>query len=622
MTQQHKFQIYLPGLLKVLAESLYSTRKVAIRELIQNAHDSTVRRQNEAQELDYQPRIHIQMDVRQRRITIRDNGSGLTENEIGDYLATIGRSYTRQLGESLSILSPEEASKLIGQFGMGFLSAFLIASEVRLITRSARPNNPALEWKSTGDVHYDLREIPEAEIGTTVHLSLKPSAAFLLNEQLLVETIQQYANFVPTPVYVGTRQYPVNIMQPPWERPNPRDAIRLYIETQLGDKSPIAIIPLGDYTVDLGHDQMTIPMQGFLFIPGLSIASIREHGDMTVYIRRMFICTEQRNLLPAWARFVRGMIDCPFLQPTASREELHQDDTFLVVQQAIEEQLIEGLRLIADTDPKTWQQIVRGHADVIMGWAVQDDLFFDQIADIMTFRTSRGRMTLPAFLEQTNGKIYFVTRELGSLQEQLLGEGHGIPVLEAAWFGVQPFLRKYVYKNPNIELVQLDGQSEQLFQEVPDDAFATLLTFYRDEGINARVATFKPHDVPAVILYPKDAEFIVSARQSLDGGDVPNALTGLVKDYVNRLSEQTVELDGTLYLNVSSPLILALNDAQDATLQDAALKMIYQVARLFSGRMLNTQQIIASFQMLTSSITTMLDSNHTSDDNKKGDRDD
>src|SRR6266851_2556419 len=136
MTERQRFNLHLPGLLKVLAEHLYSSKKVGVRELIQNAHDSCVRRKIEAGEPHYRPRIDVGLDVKRRVVTIRDNGYGLTEEEIGTYLATIGRGYTRELRERLAFSSPTEAAELIGQFGLGFLSAFLLAGEVTLITRS------------------------------------------------------------------------------------------------------------------------------------------------------------------------------------------------------------------------------------------------------------------------------------------------------------------------------------------------------------------------------------------------------------------------------------------------------------------------------------------------------
>lgn len=602
MTEQqdankHEFQIYLPGLLKVLAESLYSTKKVAIRELIQNAHDSCIRRRVETKQATYKPRIDVTINEAKHTVTITDNGSGLTEDDVRTYLATIGRSYTRQLGENLSIFNPDEASQLIGQFGMGFLSAFLVASEVVLTTRSYKEDSPTLQWRSNGDVHYELIEVDDVPIGTSVELHVKANASFMLNEGILSETIAQYADFLPIPVYLNGGFYPVNAQRPPWEALDPTQATRDYIQKTFRVESPLAIIELNDQIIDLGHDTMTIPLEDFVFIPPGSVASVQEFGDMNVFIRRMFICERQRDLLPAWARFVRGIVDCTYLQPTASREELHQDDNFMFIQQAIEEQLLKGLRRIADEDPTAWKQIVRGHTDVIMGWAVQDNEFFEQVADIVTFRTTRGQLSLRDYLKETDNKIYYVTRQMGSLQERLLGEGHGVPVIDASWFAVPSFLKKFANRNANTELVQLDGESNQLMRPIDDQQFDEIMNFFMRRNIKSKIVTFKPEDVPGIVIYPKDAEFIMETRSALDADELPGPLAGLVSDYVNRLSKaQEDDLEGTFYINASNTLIIKLSKLPQGVGRDSALMLIYQMAKLFSGRMLDNPQITEAFR--------------------------
>jgi molecular chaperone HtpG len=180
VTEKHRFSLHLPGLLKVLAEHLYSSKKVGIRELLQNAHDSCVRRRIEEADLHDRPRIDLAIDPPRRTLVIRDNGCGLTEEEIGSYLATIGRGYTRELRERLALSSPQEASELIGQFGLGFLSAFLLAGEVTVVTRSYQ-GGPALRWHCGGDEYYEMAPAGEdVEVGTTVELRVKPAASFVL----------------------------------------------------------------------------------------------------------------------------------------------------------------------------------------------------------------------------------------------------------------------------------------------------------------------------------------------------------------------------------------------------------------------------------------------------------
>jgi molecular chaperone HtpG len=604
--EKHRFNLHLPGLLKVLAEHLYSSKKVAIRELIQNAHDSCVRRKIEGGESDYRSRIDLDLDPVQRTLTIRDNGAGLTSEEIGTYLATIGRGYTRELREKLTLYSASEAAELIGQFGLGFLSAFLIAAEVTLTTRSFQ-GGQASRWHSVGDEHYELTPGWREEVGTSVELRVKPAASFLLREKELSETVRCYADFVPTPIYLQGDAYPLNRQAPPWEDDHADVAIREYIGRAFPGTEPLYVLQLRDWQVRLADGTLTVPLQGFLFVPPGSIASVREYGDLTVYIRRMFICDRERDLLPPWARFVRGVIDCPVLQPTASREGIHQDENFESVQQALEEQLGQDLRRLAQHDAPTWRLLVRGHSDVITGWAVKDNEFFERVEDLVVFRTTRGLLNLPDYLKQSGGNLYYVTRELGSLQEQLLAEGRDVPAIDASWFAVTPFLEKYTARHAEVGLVKLDGEAHTLLRSVPEGPFAGLLEHYRSQQLRARVAAFKPLDVPALILYPQGAEIVREARQSLDEGEMPGGLAGLISDYVERKSADAGDFQGTLYLNASCPLVRRL--AEDAALgRDRAmvLAILYQTARLFAGRMLAPLEAVGAFREINQALERMM----------------
>jgi molecular chaperone HtpG len=143
---QEQFHVHLPGLLTVLAEHLYSNRAVAVRELLQNAHDSCRRRAVECPNPAYRPRVDVAVDRERGVLVIADNGSGLSAAEVRDYLATIGRSYTRELKGQVGVLAPGQAAGLIGHFGFGFLSAFLMASAVTATTRSYRAGSEPVRW--------------------------------------------------------------------------------------------------------------------------------------------------------------------------------------------------------------------------------------------------------------------------------------------------------------------------------------------------------------------------------------------------------------------------------------------------------------------------------------------
>ncbi len=601
-----QFKLHMAGLLEVLAGSLYANQQVGLRELIQNAHDSCTRRKIETQRIYYRPRIDIVADPESKTLTIADNGSGLTESEIEDYLATIGRSYTGRLRDELALFTPEDAIELIGQFGFGFLSAFMLASEVTVQTRSWQPGSQPLRWYCDGGETYTISPGTQDEVGTTVILQLRPEMAYLLEEKFLVRKIRQYADFLTIPIYLDQTNKPVNLMSSPWEAAYPKQAIRDYILRAYDDTDPLVIIPIKDHIVDLNGDIAEILMSGFLFIPPASVASVREYGDLRVYIRSMFICDDEDYLLPSWARFVRGVIDCPYLQPTASRESVRKDETFYEVQAALQEQLGQALQNIADNEPLLWRKIVTGHADLMTGWAVRDDAFFNQVADILTFRTSQGQLTLPEYLTLTGENIYYVTHEINSLQEKILAEGNQSPVIEAVWFAVRPFLQKYADRE-GLTLIAMDGDPKHLLHPSDEGPLIDIIAAYQRLGVQVQVADFAPTEVPALIIYPEDIEFRLESRRAKEQGEIAGEIMGLIDAYLED-SEKNDDLVGTLYLNATAPIwnqFLAF-DLNEKRLE-ALCQLIYQVARLFSGRALTATTGIEAFAAFNTAIIGIID---------------
>src|SRR5262249_22145284 len=155
--------------------------------------------------------------------------------------------------------------------------------------------------------------------------------------------------------------------------------------------------------------------------------------------------------------------------------------------QALEEQLGSGLQQLARDEPATWRKVIRGHSDVIIGWAVSDPAFFDKVEEIVTFRTTRSPLNLPEYLDQSGRTLVFVAGELGSLQEEVLAVGWDVPAIDASWFSVTPFLEKFAQRHPDVQLVQLDGESQQLLRAMPDGIFAGLLEFFRAHNVRASV---------------------------------------------------------------------------------------------------------------------------------------
>jgi molecular chaperone HtpG len=605
-------EIHLPGLLKLLGEHLYSDPKVALREMVQNAHDSCVRRRQEDQTVagDYQPSIHIYVDRAARQLVIEDNGSGLTREEISTFLATIGRGYTGELRERLSAAGRDEALDLIGLFGLGLLSAFMIAERIDIVTASYQTPETPWRWVSEGGQSYALRRAAREEIGTTVRLDLRDDAHFLLEPDVLIDALRVYAEFLPVPIYVGDNQKPINGHPAPWLREVELDSSRsihytAWVEERCGVR-PLTVVPLADTA---SQDGKVIPLRGVLYVPPRSIISIQEYGDVTVYVRHMLITEHERELLPEWARFVTGIIDCPLLNPTASRESLRHDEMFTAVRSALAEQLLAHFRMLADEAPLDWAAIVRAHNDLIKGWAVRSLDLFTRVADLVSFKTSRGQLTLPEYLHENPGRIFYYDDEEGVTQTLALFEARRLAVIDARWFADTAFLRRYgeVYGVPVEELEPAAGY---LFTPVddPEGVWKPLVEACRAEGFPVRLLSYEPEHLPMILLYPPGAERLRRAQHHMEQGRFAGPIRRLVRGYLERQQVDEAALKGVLHLNVRNPLLRRLRDLGPGHANFVPLLSILVAnARMFAGQNLSAQDTIACFEQINRSLARLAD---------------
>lgn len=612
----YSINLHVPGILTLLSEHLYSNPGAALREMLQNAHDSCLRRLAEdPAAATYTPRIDVTLNPDRRLLTIRDNGSGLTADEIHGYLATVGRSYTGELRDRLAFGGREQALSLIGQFGLGLLSAFIVADRVEMVTRSFQPGSPAWRWTSTGEGSYTLAPARREEPGSTFTLHLKLEGEFLLNEDVVRQAIRTYADFLEVPIHLNGSRQPVNAMDAPWHRGGSMADYRRYVVDRFDVLEPLAVIPLHDHveTVTLpdgSQDAIITPLAGVLFVPTGSVVSIREYGEVAVYIRRMFITDEERDLLPRWARFVSGVVESPVLRPTVSREQVRRDEAFYRVQHAIEEQLLAFFQELAERDPAAWRNIVLVHNDLIKAWALESRVFFETICDLVTFDTSRGRMTLPDYLDATGGAIYYFAEAQGSTQEKMLYEARGLPVVDASVFVEEAFLQAYARSHPGVELRQLEPGASFVFSDVADPSprWEKITRYYTEQGIRVRVVRFEPESIPAILVYPPGSDDIAGARAALESGEITGAVARLVEEYLRTRDPAQAAAQGILHLNAACPLMQRLLTlSPDSGVFTAALEIVYHNARFFAGRSLTASEARQSFDMISYSLSQLLE---------------
>ncbi|MGN6680438.1 MAG: ATP-binding protein, partial [Streptosporangiaceae bacterium] len=345
MPEERTFQIQLEGLIQLLAQNLYAEPDVFLREMIQNAHDSILRRAELAREQGRQaPPAHIQVvvDPDGREIQIRDNGCGLTDAEIDGYLSTIGKSGTGELRKHLAEADRGRAIELIGQFGIGLLSAFIVADRVSVVTKAE--GREALRWESDGGSNYTVQPAERGQTGTTVTLHVSQAHSRYLDRPKLESIIRTYADFIGMPVFVNDDTGPANAVTAPWHRSydspeDQREAYRDFWEHRFDAERSLHVFAVDEVfdwpDVRAPGGQRSGRIRGVLAITDRHVPEVNARGTVDVYINRMFIGAGNRDVLPPWAKFLQGVVECNELTPNAARDNVIRDEVLASAQQAL-----------------------------------------------------------------------------------------------------------------------------------------------------------------------------------------------------------------------------------------------------------------------------------------------
>jgi len=450
-----KMRASFQGLVRVLAKSLYPEPDVFIRELLQNAHDSIqLRRVNPAEGAG---EIRIDVDERARTLSFSDNGTGMDQRDIEEFLSVIGSTGTGSRAQELA--SRAIAVATIGQFGIGLLSAFVVAERIDVYTRKP---GAAQTWRWThhGGEDYELVALPvEAQPpGTRVVVTLAPHQTVFLDRQRLRQTVRRYADLLPFPILLNGFG-PINAVNAPWHEPGwcdpvERDRLLAAFLSQRYADPLLLVIP-----VDLPHPRTL----GGLYVAARYTLGGQAGGHVDLFQARMCIRLNDRELLPEWASFVRGVVDCPDLQPTAARDNVLRDSAYHALREALGKIIVAALLDLAIRNRPHFLRLCDWHQDALKGMAAQHPDFGAAVLDALPFATSQGQLTLPDYLARqppgANGKrsLYFFTHEADANQFYPLCQAHGVLGVNAGGAFDETLLRHYVSQHPDqVELKPLD----------------------------------------------------------------------------------------------------------------------------------------------------------------------
>lgn len=538
----HAAQVDLGGVVAVLSRHLYSTPDVVVRELVQNAKDSITRRRLGDSAA---PSGHIHVATGSHTLAFTDNGAGLTAEEVHRHLATVGAGGTRELRAASG------SDELIGLFGLGFLTAFVVAERVTVTTTAVSTPFETWRYVSTEPTAYTLEPAPRRPVGTVVELHLRSDANHLAQTAVVRQLLVRYCGLLDATITLDDDSSSLT-MVPPWRAPGDvEEAERLrYASTQDERFTPIVTLPVNE----AAWGRPDADLAGLLWVHDGSTYGSTDNRHLAVYVRGMLLDPDARELVPRWAGFVSGAIESTSLTPTASRERLQEDADHLVAKLAVEAALVDGLVEVARSHPAAWRRVLRRHNELLLGAALCDDRLFRLLAADLTVPTSRGDLTVAGL---RHGQRLHVALTSDGGFEDMLFRALGVAVARGDRYGVLAFLRRYAAGH-GLEMVEVgsDKAADQLFSPAmldPDDHRWIAAELGGDHELVA--ARFSPPLLPFVVIRDADAE--LKARIEADDLD---AVAGRASLALARLHTSATPGGATtrLVVNVACPTVALL----------------------------------------------------------------
>lgn len=427
--QHHVFEAEVDQLLHLVAHSLYSHKEIFLRELISNAADALDRLRFEAlsddglYEGDSELGIRIEVDAQARTLTISDNGIGMSRAEVTSNIGTIARSGTRAFLKSLGEEKQGEVSQ-IGQFGVGFYSAFIVADRVTLVTRRAGGKQGTC-WESDGRGGYDLSRVNSASHGTSVTLYLKEDESEFLEDYRLREIIKRYSDHTPFPIRLQSRDDKgqptddwdtVNQAKALWARPKKElideDYQEFYPHVAHDPNPPLAWT---HHRVE-GRNEYSL----LLYLPSkapLDLADPNPQHGVKLYVQRVFILDEPDKLMPRYLRFVRGIVDSNDLPLNISRELLQNNRTLDTIRSACVRRVLDLLEDLSANQEETYEKFWMEFGPVLKEGTIEDVGNQARILKLLRFHSMQDdgdalKVTLDDYIKRMQDgqeKIYYLT---------------------------------------------------------------------------------------------------------------------------------------------------------------------------------------------------------------------
>jgi len=534
-TEAFHFKTEVKQVLHILVHSLYKDQDIFLRELVSNASDALTRLHFETLTnrniLDPDAELAVHIDVPEtgedepKKIIVRDSGIGMTREELIRNLGTIAQSGAREFLAKISA-GDVDPSDVIGQFGVGFYSVFMVADEVRVVSRSYDLDAEAAAWVSDGSESFQIEPAEKADRGTEIHITLKKEAEEFANEWKLRQIVKKHSDFVRYPVYVGEQQ--ANQQESLW-RKNPSDVNEedyksFYQQMTMDFEEPLATI---HFTSDA-----PVQVRALLFIPAKrepNILAIRKEPGVMLYSHNVLIQEYCTDLLPTWLSFVDGVVDSEDLPLNVSRETVQNNRLMMHLGKTIRKRVLREIGKLAENEPEKYKAFWGEYGRIFKEGIATDPTAKDDLLPYFRYYSSASEdelTTLDAYLErmpESQEDIYYV---LGDDKRTVANSPHLDPFkarnLEVLYWVdpldvlIAPMMADYKDKkfrnidDAGLELPELE-QDEQAESDQPDIAepdfnrlIGRFVTTLGDKVVEVRQSKVLKNS-PVRLVSPEDA---------------------------------------------------------------------------------------------------------------------
>ncbi len=456
---KHKFDTEINQLLDLMIHSLYSNKEIFLRELISNASDAIDKLKfltisdERFKDLSFEPRIEIEADKDKKKLIVRDNGVGMNEEDLVEHLGTIAKSGTKLFLSQLSGDAKKDSS-LIGQFGVGFYSAFMVAKKIEVISKKAGEDK-AYKWISSGDGEYEIKEAKKETQGTEVVLYLKDDEEEFLEDWTIERIVKKYSNHIPFPIYLLKEEEKEGKKEKKFEQINKASALWRLNKNEITDEEYIDFYKqlTGDSNDPLHwvhtNAEGTLEYSTLFYIPSVApfdLFRVDYQPGVKLYVKRVFITDDDKELMPTYLRFVRGIIDSEDLPLNVSREILQQNTILTKIKKSSVKKILNELKKIKEKDFEKYLKFWKLFGKVLKEGVYTDFENRDLLLELMLFKsTKRDNVSFKEYKEamkEGQKSIYYITGE----DEKMLKNS---PLIES-------------FKAKDIEVLIMDDEVDSL----------------------------------------------------------------------------------------------------------------------------------------------------------------